>query len=111
MEVHPPTHLNVAYGPHKRNILNLWLVKSDKPTPLVIRIHGGGFMSGGPTPPVMLEEYLKAGISIILSYVGVKMLISDVYKVPTGLSLSIVVGILTLSVLLSILIKEKEEAP
>jgi len=64
MEVHPPTHLNVAYGPHKRNILNLWLVKSDKPTPLVIRIHGGGFMSGGPTPPVMLEEYLKAGISV-----------------------------------------------
>lgn len=64
MEVHPPTHLNVAYGPHKRNILNMWLVKSDQPTPLVIRIHGGGFMSGGPTPPVMLEEYLKAGISV-----------------------------------------------
>ena len=34
---------NVAYGPDPRNILDLWLAKSDKPTPLVISIHGGGF--------------------------------------------------------------------
>ncbi|MCY2953915.1 MAG: alpha/beta hydrolase [Planctomycetota bacterium] len=64
MAAHPPTHADVSYGPHKRNILNVWIVPSDKPTPLVFRIHGGGFMSGGPTPPVMLEEYLKAGISV-----------------------------------------------
>lgn len=64
MEAHPPTHASVSYGPHKRNVLNVWIAPSEKPTPLVFRIHGGGFMSGGPTPPVLLEDYLKAGISV-----------------------------------------------
>jgi len=60
----PPTCADVAYGPHPRNILNLWLAESDEPTPLVIRIHGGGFLAGKPNPPLMLEKYLAAGISI-----------------------------------------------
>ncbi|MCC7145751.1 MAG: alpha/beta hydrolase fold domain-containing protein [Phycisphaeraceae bacterium] len=60
----PATYGNVSYGPHPRNILNLWLAKSDKPTPLVIRIHGGGFLSGRPDPPLMLQQYLDAGISV-----------------------------------------------
>jgi len=37
---------NVAYGPHARNVLDLWKAKSDKPTPLVVFIHGGGFVNG-----------------------------------------------------------------
>jgi hypothetical protein len=42
----PPTHADVAYGPHERNRLDLYLVESDQPTPLVLYIHGGGFQSG-----------------------------------------------------------------
>lgn len=42
----PPTHANVAYGSHPRNVLDLWLAPSDKPTPLLINIHGGGFRGG-----------------------------------------------------------------
>lgn len=60
----PPTHARVAYGPHARHILNIWLADSDKPTPLLIRIHGGGFRNGGPHPPAMLDAYLQAGISV-----------------------------------------------
>jgi len=41
-----PTHANVAYGDHPRNVLDLWLVPSDKPTPLLVNIHGGGFKGG-----------------------------------------------------------------
>jgi acetyl esterase/lipase len=41
-----PTHANVKYGPHGRNVLDLWLAKSEKPTPLVVFIHGGGFVNG-----------------------------------------------------------------
>ena len=42
----PPTHANVSYGPHERNVLDIWLAKSDKPTPVFFSIHGGGFRGG-----------------------------------------------------------------
>jgi len=35
-------------------------------------------------------RYLNYGLALVLSYVGIKMLISDFYKVPTWLSLSII---------------------
>ena len=41
-----PTHENVAYGMHERMKLDVWLAKSDKPTPIVVWFHGGGFMKG-----------------------------------------------------------------
>ena len=41
-----PTHADVAYGPHKRNVLDLYLADSAAPAPLVLFIHGGGFLSG-----------------------------------------------------------------
>ncbi|MCE9606364.1 MAG: alpha/beta hydrolase fold domain-containing protein [Planctomycetia bacterium] len=41
-----PTHADVAYGPHERNKIDLYLADSKTPTPLVLFIHGGGFMTG-----------------------------------------------------------------
>ena len=40
------THLDVAYGDHDRNRLDLYLAESDAPTPLHLHIHGGGFRRG-----------------------------------------------------------------
>lgn len=42
----PPTHENVQYGEWNRNVLDIWLPKSDQPTPLIVFIHGGGFTGG-----------------------------------------------------------------
>ncbi len=47
--------------------------------------------------------YLKHALSVILVYVGIKMLMSHFYKIPTGLSLLIIVFVLTLAILCSIL--------
>lgn len=52
-------------------------------------------------------RFLKAGISIILFYVGVKMLISGWIKIPALLSLGVVLGILAGSILLSVIMKKK----
>lgn len=41
-----PTHANVPYGPHERQVLDLYLAPSDRPTPLLLYIHGGGFVGG-----------------------------------------------------------------
>jgi len=38
-----PDVANAKYGPHERNVLDLWQAKSDSPTPLIVFIHGGGF--------------------------------------------------------------------
>lgn len=45
--------------------------------------------------------YLKYGISVILAFVGVKMLLSHVLHVPVVVSLGVIVGLLALSVLAS----------
>jgi len=45
--------------------------------------------------------YLEVGPSFVLLFVGTKMLVMDVYKVPVGVSLCVIAGILGLSMLAS----------
>lgn len=47
-------------------------------------------------------EYLKYGLAAVLTFVGLKMVIMDLYKIPTALSLGVVAAILTISVLASL---------
>lgn len=49
-------------------------------------------------------RYLKVGLSFVLCFVGVKMMIVDLYKIPIGVSLGVVAGILAVSVLASLLV-------
>lgn len=46
--------------------------------------------------------YLKTGLSAILVFVGVKMLLLDVWKVPIGLSLVVIASCITVAVVLSL---------
>jgi acetyl esterase/lipase len=57
---------NVSYGPHRMQRIYFWRAKSDKPTPLLFYIHGGGW-SGGDRSVVrsMLKPALEAGISVV----------------------------------------------
>lgn len=56
-----------------------------------------------------LFRYLKYGLAIILSFIGVKMLVAPIFHISSTLSLSVVVGVLIVSTLLSVIIKEKED--
>lgn len=47
-------------------------------------------------------QYLRHGLSIVLLFVGTKMLIVDFFHIPVMLSLAVVAGILALSIILSI---------
>ena len=61
-----PKFANVSYGPHERNVFDLWPAESDAPTPLVIYYHGGGFRSGDKRSlnPALLEKLLAAKVSV-----------------------------------------------
>jgi predicted tellurium resistance membrane protein TerC len=46
---------------------------------------------------------LRYGLAIILTFVGTKMVIADVYKIPVLVSLLVIVGVLSMSIMLSLL--------
>ncbi|HEY5974291.1 MAG TPA: TerC family protein [Geobacteraceae bacterium] len=48
--------------------------------------------------------HLKLGVSFILTYVGVKMLLADVYHIPIYFSLGVIVGALTIAIITSVTI-------
>ncbi len=52
---------------------------------------------------VHIFHYLNAGMAIILMFIGAKMLVSDIYKLPIEVALGIVIAILIGSVVLSLL--------
>jgi len=54
-------------------------------------------------------RYLKVGLSLILCFIGVKMLIADLYHMPTAASLGTVGGILAVTMLASWAAKRRED--
>jgi poly(3-hydroxybutyrate) depolymerase len=62
-----PTYADVVYGAEsERQKFDFWKAESDKPTPVVLLIHGGGWMNGdknsyGNRP---IKTLLDAGISV-----------------------------------------------
>lgn len=63
-----PTKADEKYDTkHERNVLDFWAAKSDKPTPVVVWFHGGGFTQGDKKSIVDRENvvngFLAKGVS------------------------------------------------
>jgi len=60
-----PSFANCSYGPHGRNVLDFWQAKSDKPTPVLVYIHGGSFVKGskGSAKQAEIKACLENGVS------------------------------------------------
>ena len=54
-------------------------------------------------------QFLKLGLAVVLTFVGTKMLISDVYHVPTELSLAFIAVVLATAVAASLLFPQEAE--
>jgi tellurite resistance protein TerC len=55
-------------------------------------------------------RYLNFGLSVILVFIGIKMITSEAYHMPTTISLGTVVLILTITILASYIAKRREDA-
>ncbi|MEX2140133.1 MAG: alpha/beta hydrolase [Pirellulales bacterium] len=62
-----PSLANYRYGPHERNVLDLWMAKSQRPAPLLAFFHGGGFDSGDKKmiDPGLIRRMADSGISVM----------------------------------------------
>lgn len=54
-----------------------------------------------------LFHYLKYGLSLILSFIGVKMIIQNWYHVPIDVALGVIAGVLGISIVASMMFPEK----
>ena len=54
-------------------------------------------------------KYLRLGLSIILVFIGIKMLVADFYHISVGISLVVLVLVLTISILASVFVKRREQ--
>jgi tellurite resistance protein TerC len=52
--------------------------------------------------------YLKSGLAIVLGFVGTKMLLRDVFEIPTLLSLGFVVGVLGATIVISMIVTKRD---
>jgi acetyl esterase len=63
-----PDMSDVAYGEHERNRLDVFCAKTSSPSPVVLFLHGGGFVGGDKSQVydrLPLAELLDNGISVV----------------------------------------------
>ena len=59
-----PTEANVWYGDHKMKVIDFWQAKGDGPRPLLVYIHGGGWIGGDKKRSDKdIKPFLDKGIS------------------------------------------------
>jgi acetyl esterase/lipase len=77
----PKQLLNVPYGTHPRQVLDFYQAKSDKPTPVVFHIHGGGWKGGDKK--MNPKAFLDKGISVVsINYRYVTNAVEDKVEPP-----------------------------
>jgi acetyl esterase len=62
-----PDVANGKYGSLERNVFDLWTPKTKKPSPLVVYIHGGGFVNGDKDKlsANLLKRLLDNGVAVM----------------------------------------------
>ena len=78
---------NLSYGDHPRQVLDFYPAESDKPTPVVFYIHGGGWQGGDKkTNP---KAFLDKGISVVaINYRYVKNAVAEKVDPPVKVPLN-----------------------
>ena len=77
----PKQLVDLPYGKHPRQVLDFYPATSDKPTPVVLYIHGGGWQGGDKK--INPKVYLDKGISVVaINYRYVKNGVEEKVEPP-----------------------------
>ncbi|MCS3919535.1 TerC family protein [Fervidibacter sacchari] len=58
---------------------------------------------------IRLFRYLDEGLAVILVFIGIKMLVSEFYKIPTWVALGFVAAVLAITIVSSLIAERKEK--
>ena len=58
---------------------------------------------------MQLFHYLHYGLSVILVFIGFKLMLSDIYHLDMSIALGVVGGILAISVIASLMFPKKDD--
>jgi len=58
---------------------------------------------------IRLFRYLDEGLAVILVFIGIKMLVSEFYKIPTWVALGFVAAVLAITITLSLMAERREQ--
>jgi acetyl esterase/lipase len=75
----PPTHANVSYGPHASNVIDIWIAEGNGPRPLLVYIHGGGWIGGTKSRN---ENHVRPFLDEGVSYASVEYRLTGVAPLP-----------------------------
>ena len=53
---------------------------------------------------------LKYGLAVILSFIGIKMLLIDIFHIPTPISLGVIASILVVTLIINAIVNKRNEA-
>src|SRR5919199_3281064 len=77
----PKRILNLPYGTHPRQVLDFYQARSDRPTPVVFYIHGGGWKAGDKK--INPRPFLDKGLSVVaINYRYVKNGVEEKIEPP-----------------------------
>ena len=74
-----PTHAEVSYGPHEMNVLDFYQAAGDGPRPLLVYIHGGGWIGGDKK---QAEANFKPFLDKGISYAAINYRLTGVAPLP-----------------------------
>ena len=74
-----PTHAEVSYGPHAMNVIDFYQAEGDGPRPLLVYIHGGGWIGGDKKQN---ESRFKPFLDKGISYAAINYRLTGVAPLP-----------------------------
>lgn len=80
---------DIPYGKHERQVLDFYPAESEKPTPLVLQIHGGAWVAGDKRLPAdVVKFYNDQGVSVVsINYRYIGHAVKDGVDPPVKASL------------------------
>lgn len=77
-----PTAANASYGPHARNVLDFWKADTTEPAPVLVFIHGGGFLAGSKEGVSPEAVFLCLANGISFASINYRFTSQAIYPAP-----------------------------